>query len=94
MLLSDVALPGMNGFTLAIEITRRIPDCEVILFSGQYSTSDLVSKHDAEGHNFVTLVKPVHPTDLLARVFEGLSRRGWHAPARFTPRPPRPYDTF
>jgi DNA-binding response OmpR family regulator len=94
MLLSDVALPGMDGFTLAREITARIPDCEVILFSGQYSTSDLVAKHHVEGRDFLTLIKPVHPVDMLARVFEGLGRHGWPAPAGFTPRPLSPYEAY
>lgn len=76
MLLSDVVLRGMNGFELAAEVTRRIPDCEVILFSGEYSTCDVVSKHSA-GHSFLTLVKPVHPEDMLAHVFERLSFHGW-----------------
>ena len=94
MLLSDVALPGMNGFELASEITRRVPDCEVILFSGQYSTCELVSNEHRHGRDFLTLIKPVHPVDMLARVFEGLSRHGWPPPDSFTPRPRSPYDAF
>jgi DNA-binding response OmpR family regulator len=94
MLLSDVALPGMDGLTLAKEITARIPDCEVILFSGQYSTSDLVTMHHVEGRDFVTLIKPVHPMDMLARVFERLGRHGWPTPAGFTPRPLSPYEAY
>lgn len=94
LLLSDVALPGMDGFELALALTHRIPDCEVILLSGQYSTSEVVSKHHAEGRDFLTLVKPVHPVDLLARVFEMLSLHGWPVPGAFNPRPPSPYDVF
>lgn len=73
MLLSDVILDGMNGFELASEITRRVPDCEVILFSGEYSTCDVVSHH-SQGHEFLTLIKPVHPADMLAHVRERLCR--------------------
>ena len=94
LLLSDVALPDIDGFELAIKLTHTIPDCEVILFSGQYSTSDLVAMHHAEGRDFLTMVKPVHPIDLLARVFERLSVHGWPVPADFRPRPPSPYDMF
>jgi DNA-binding response OmpR family regulator len=94
LLLSDVALPGMDGFALALEITRMIPDCEVILFSGQYSTCEVVSKQHAEGHDFLTLIKPVHPVDMLARVFELLSRHGWPVPEGFSPRPLTPYEAF
>ena len=94
MLLSDVALPGMNGFELASAITRSVPDCEVILFSGQYSTCELVSTEYKNGRDFLTLIKPVHPVDMLARVFEGLGRHGWPAPMGFSPRPRGPYDSF
>lgn len=94
MLLTDVALPGMNGFELAQEVICRIPECEVILFSGQYSTCDLVSTHDAAGRNFLTLVKPVHPVEMLARVFERLSVHGWPVPVGFPPPRPKPYDVF
>ena len=94
LLLSDVELPDIDGFELAIKLTRRIPDCEVILFSGQYSTSDLVAMHRAEGRDFLTLIKPVHPVDLLACVFERLSLHGWPVPAGFIPRPPNPFDVF
>lgn len=94
MLLADVMLPGMDGFELAQAITRQVPDCEVILFSGQYSTCDLVYTHHEEGHDFLTLVKPVHPVDMLARVFELLSLHGWPVPVSFSPRPISPYDVF
>lgn len=79
MLLSDVILDGMNGFELASEITRRVPDCEVILFSGEYSTCDVVSHH-SQGHEFLTLIKPVHPADMLAHVRERLCRHSWPLP--------------
>ena len=79
MLLSDVVLRGMTGFELAAKFKSRIPDCEVILFSGEYSTCDVVSHH-SDGHDFLTMVKPVHPADLLARVWERLSLHSWTPP--------------
>ena len=68
MLIADVAMPGMNGFELALEIRRTIPDCEIILFSGQATTLDLVERHRCREYDFETLNKPVHPADLLARL--------------------------
>ena len=88
MLITDVAMPGMNGFDLAIEVTRIVPDCDIILFSGQASTSDLVEMHRRTGHEFLTLNKPVHPADLLAHVNECLGRRGWSTPARIASKNP------
>ena len=75
MLITDVVLPGMNGIDLAIHIRRIFPDCKVILFSGQASTADLLAAAGREGHQFVLISKPVHPTDLLARISETLRPR-------------------
>ena len=75
MLISDVALPGMNGIDLAITIKRIFPDCKIILFSGQASTADLLAAANRDGHQFVLLNKPVHPTDLLSRIADGLKHR-------------------
>jgi DNA-binding response OmpR family regulator len=72
LLLTDVAMPGMSGIELAIAVKQSIPDCKVMLFSGQAATVDLLAKaHDA-GHDFTTLQKPIHPTELLARISETL----------------------
>lgn len=89
MLICDIAMPGMNGFELAIEVTRAVPDCEIILFSGQ-ATFDLEAMSEAAGRNFVTLVKPVHPADLLTQVYERLSPHGFSAPPEVAARLPRP----
>jgi DNA-binding response OmpR family regulator len=69
LLISDVVMPGMNGFELALEMKRIAPDCEVILMSGQAWALDAMAEYRSRGNDFVTLLKPVHPTDLLARVF-------------------------
>jgi DNA-binding response OmpR family regulator len=83
MLITDVVLPGMNGIDLAIHVRRIFPDCKVILFSGQASTADLLAAANREGHQFVLLSKPVHPTDLLARLSESLKPRKQKAAAAF-----------
>lgn len=75
LLISDVVMPNMSGIDLAIAIGHAVPDCKVILFSGQASTADLLAAARLAGHDFVTLTKPVHPTEMLARVSEGLGLR-------------------
>jgi CheY-like chemotaxis protein len=75
MLITDVVLPGMSGIELAITVRRVFPDCKIILFSGQASTSDLLAAARQDGHHFTLLNKPLHPQDLLIRVSEGLKRR-------------------
>ena len=73
MLITDVVLPGMTGIELAITMRRIFPECKIILFSGQASTSDLLATARADGHHFTLLNKPLHPQDLLQRVSDGLT---------------------
>jgi CheY-like chemotaxis protein len=75
LLISDVVMPGMTGIDLAISLTQTIPGCKVLLFSGQAATVDLLDKARDAGHNFTTLTKPVHPTDMLRRISECLATR-------------------
>ena len=72
LLITDVVMPGMNGFELALEMKRIAPDCEVILMSGQSWAFDVMAEYQSRHTDFVTLVKPVHPTELLVQVFKQL----------------------
>jgi DNA-binding NtrC family response regulator len=58
----------MNGIELAIQIKSKHPKCKVLLFSGQTVTADLLETANKQGHDFVLLAKPIHPTDLLAAI--------------------------
>jgi CheY-like chemotaxis protein len=75
LLISDVVMPGMSGIDLAIHIKETIPTCKILLFSGQAATVDLLEEARRNGHNFTTLTKPVHPTDLLRRINESLTNK-------------------
>jgi len=68
MLITDVALPGMNGIDLAITVKRVYPDCKILLFSGHATTADLLVTARKAGYQFTLLTKPVAPLDLLATV--------------------------
>lgn len=68
IIVSDVVLPGANGIDAAVEIRRFLPNCKVILISGQAATSDMLQKALAEGHDFEILAKPVEPEILIARL--------------------------
>jgi DNA-binding NtrC family response regulator len=76
LLISDVVMPEMTGIELAIALTRSIPECKVLLFSGQAATVDLLQEARHGGYNFTTLTKPVHPTDMLRRISDCLGTRG------------------
>ncbi|MEG9437290.1 response regulator [Edaphobacter sp. HDX4] len=68
MLISDVIMTGMTGIEAAIVTRQRLPNCKILLFSGQAATADLLEKARVQGHEFEILAKPVHPTDLLAKL--------------------------
>jgi CheY-like chemotaxis protein len=68
LLLSDVAMPGISGIELAIQMRAQFPTCKILLFSGQAVTVDLLESARAQGHDFDVLLKPVPPTELLFEV--------------------------
>jgi response regulator RpfG family c-di-GMP phosphodiesterase len=70
------ALTAYDGETaMAIAMVQSVPDCKILLFSGQAATVDLLATANEAGHNFALLTKPVHPTDLLRRVSNCLDLR-------------------
>jgi len=76
LLITDVSMPVKNGFDLAVEVKHAVPDCGVIFFSGHLGLAEMCSEMGELGKDCVMLVKPVHPADLLERVYEVLNRRG------------------
>jgi CheY-like chemotaxis protein len=68
MVISDIIMPDMNGIEAAISIRSFLPTCKILLFSGQAATAGLLENASARGHEFEILAKPVHPSDLLARL--------------------------
>lgn len=75
LLISDVVMPGMTGIELAVALKSMVPDCKILLFSGQASTRDLLLQARDDGHDFLLMMKPIHPTDMLNRVRECLGAR-------------------
>jgi CheY-like chemotaxis protein len=70
-IISDVVMPGMTGIEMAIQVRQSCPDCKILLFSGQAATADLLDQALASGYEFEVLCKPVHPTELLAKLETG-----------------------
>jgi CheY-like chemotaxis protein len=68
LLISDVDMPSISGIELAIRIKALHPTCQILLFSGQASTLDLLNSARAQGHDFDLLLKPVPPPALLAEI--------------------------
>jgi DNA-binding response OmpR family regulator len=70
ILISDVALPGMNGVELAIALVEAVPACKVLLFSAHAGAAEMVMEAREQGHEFLFLAKPVHPAVVVTRVKE------------------------
>ncbi len=68
LLLSDVVMPRLNGIEAAIQICMMIPQCRVLLFSGQAATAGMLNDARLNGNHFEVLEKPIYPTDLIARL--------------------------
>ena len=68
VLVSDVVMRGMSGIDAAIQICATIPNCRVILLSGQGGTADLLRHAKSHGHKFEILTKPIHPQVLIDRL--------------------------
>jgi len=68
MLITDVILPGMTGIETAIITRSRLPECKILLFSGQAITADLLQMAREQGHDFEFVSKPIHPSDLLDKM--------------------------
>ena len=70
LLISDVAMPHINGYELAIQMMRLHRGCKVLLITGQTTTENLHIAAKAKGYDFDVLTKPVPPKFLLARIEE------------------------
>jgi CheY-like chemotaxis protein len=68
IVLSDIMMREMGGVEAAIEISRLLPRCHIVLFSGQASTLDPLERARQEGHDFEIWQKPLHPTTLVERL--------------------------
>jgi CheY-like chemotaxis protein len=66
VVISDVAMPEMNGIETVQRIRAFLPECRVVLFSGHAATADLLKQARAEGDTFELLTKPVKPAALLS----------------------------
>lgn len=73
IIILDVMLPGLDGFTLGQRIKNYLPDTPIIMLTALTSIDDKI-----QGLNFADdyLTKPFHPKELIARVEMLLRRSG------------------
>ena len=65
IILCDVMMPDMNGVEVAIQVRALLPNCRILLFSGQAGVDDLLRDARLRGHQFELLLKPIHPSELV-----------------------------
>jgi len=58
----------VTGIDAAIEIRTILPDCKVLLVSGNNQTEDLLNDARERWHHFDILAKPVHQTVIIDRL--------------------------
>jgi DNA-binding NtrC family response regulator len=66
VLITDVVMPGLSGWEVALEYSRLLPTCRVILFSGHsemHGFEEPVSMGD-----FEVYTKPVPPRVFISRL--------------------------
>jgi len=68
LFISDVVMGGMTGIEAAVNVSIKLPDCKVLLFSGQAATVNLLKEAEKHGRTFEILAKPVHPKDLIEKL--------------------------
>jgi CheY-like chemotaxis protein len=73
MFISDVVMGGMTGIEAAVNLSMKLPDCKILLFSGQAATANLSKDAERHGRTFEILAKPVHPQDLIEKLRTYLS---------------------
>ncbi len=68
VVISDIIMGEMNGLEAAILISEALPQCKILLFSGQPATADLLRESRFRGLGFEVMAKPVHPTVILEQI--------------------------
>jgi DNA-binding NtrC family response regulator len=68
LLIAEAVMAPCSGIDLAMLFQERLPDCKVLLFSGQWLSEALLQDARSRGLKFETIPKPVKPTELIQRV--------------------------
>ena len=66
LLITGMTMLGMNGVDLALLVKSAIPECKILLFSGQ-SPQEMLAAAGAQEYGFQMVIKPMHPTQMLQK---------------------------
>ena len=73
--ISDVVMGTLSGIEAAIQIRDLCPDTQILLFSGNALTTDLLAEARSRGHHFDILAKPFAPSELIQRLSASVAQR-------------------
>jgi DNA-binding NtrC family response regulator len=68
ILLCDIRLGNANGVELSLDIHNLLPDCRIILMSGDTMPAKILANAHARGRDFEVLAKAMSPEELLRSV--------------------------
>jgi CheY-like chemotaxis protein len=68
LFLTDLVMPRLTGIEAATEICKRLPDCKVLLITGQVNLKDIRREIKSKCDRFEVFSKPLHPTELIAHI--------------------------
>ena len=70
ILLCDINLPDIDGIQISLEVKKSVPECRIVLLSGEITSTELLEEAERRGHRFEVLAKPTEPQQLL-RILAG-----------------------
>lgn len=73
LLLSDVMMPGLDGFETGLLVKKVCPECRLLFFSGSSTIPRTAMRLADRKYRFEVLEKPVPPALLLDKVNAALS---------------------
>lgn len=68
VVITDIVMPGLNGWEVALAYSRLLPACRLILFSGHAEILGLPDRAGDASFRYEVYTKPVHPKVFLGRL--------------------------
>jgi DNA-binding NtrC family response regulator len=80
IVISDICMPDMDGIELAVRLFASVPDCQIVLTSGNAHCAEWIEAHPS-AHRFRFLAKPFPPERLLEELCVGATTTQGVVPA-------------
>jgi len=64
----EIVLPAVDGIRIGQELGKRLPNCKILLMSGNAEATPLLEKAEADGIHCDVLSKPIRPPELIAKL--------------------------